>query len=34
MHWNVGNCTAKRTNINKSYTADLILIFIHFFFTS
>jgi len=24
MHCIVGNCTAKRTNINKCYTADLI----------
>jgi len=24
MHWNVGNCTTKRTNISKYYSADLI----------
>jgi hypothetical protein len=28
MHWNVGNCTTKRTNINKCYTADLICVII------
>ena len=26
MHWSVGNCTAKRANINKFYKADLIFI--------
>jgi hypothetical protein len=24
MHWNVGNCTTKRTNINKYCVEDLI----------
>jgi len=28
MHWNVGNCTAKRANINKFYKADLTFVII------
>ena len=28
MYWNVSNSTTKPTNINKSYTADLILCFV------
>ena len=31
MRRNVGNCTAKRRNINKRYTADLIFIFLTLF---
>ena len=28
MHWSVGNCTAKRTDINKCYTAELSFVII------